>query len=58
MTKAIIRTAVEADCVRMLELIRELAIVEKAPDEVTVSMEEFLEAGFGKTYLGSFCCRS
>ncbi|MEJ5089000.1 GNAT family N-acetyltransferase [Sphingobacterium faecium] len=48
MTKAIIRTAVEADCVRMLELIRELAIVEKAPDEVTVSMEEFLEAGFGK----------
>jgi GNAT superfamily N-acetyltransferase len=48
MTKAIIRTAVEADCVRMLELIRELAIVEKAPDEVTVSMEEFLDAGFGK----------
>ncbi|MEN5231754.1 GNAT family N-acetyltransferase [Sphingobacterium faecium] len=48
MTKAIIRTAVEADGVRMLELIRELAIVEKAPDEVTVSMEEFLDAGFGK----------
>jgi len=48
MTKAIIRPAVEADGVRMLELIRELAIVEKAPDEVTVSMEEFLDAGFGK----------
>lgn len=48
MTKAIIRPAVEADCVRMLELIRELAIVEKAPDEVTVSMEEFIDAGFGK----------
>ncbi|CDT33487.1 GNAT family N-acetyltransferase [Sphingobacterium faecium] len=48
MTKAIIRPAVEADGVRMLELIRELAVVEKAPDEVTVSMEEFLDAGFGK----------
>lgn len=48
MTKAIIRPAVEADGVRMLELIRELALVEKAPDEVTVSMEEFLDAGFGK----------
>ena len=48
MTKAIIRPAVEADGVRMLELIRELAVIEKAPDEVTVSMEEFLDAGFGK----------
>jgi len=48
MTKAIIRPAVEADGMRMLELIRELAVVEKAPDEVTVSMEEFLDAGFGK----------
>ncbi|MEN5087146.1 GNAT family N-acetyltransferase [Sphingobacterium faecium] len=48
MTKAIIRPAVVADGVRMLELIRELAVVEKAPDEVTVSMEEFLDAGFGK----------
>ncbi|MGJ1323336.1 N-acetyltransferase family protein [Sphingobacterium faecium] len=48
MTNAIIRPAIEADGVRMLELIRELAIVEKAPDEVTVSMEEFLDAGFGK----------
>lgn len=48
MTKAIIRPAVVEDGVRMLELIRELAVVEKAPDEVTVSMEEFLDAGFGK----------
>lgn len=48
MTKAIIRPAVVADGVRMLELIRELAVIEKAPDEVTVSMEEFLDAGFGK----------
>jgi len=48
MTKAIIRTAVEADCPAMLELIKELAILEKAPNEVTVSMEEFIDAGFGQ----------
>ena len=48
MTKAIIRTAVEADCPAMLELIKELAILEKAPNEVTVSMEEFIDAGFGE----------
>lgn len=48
MTKAIIRTAVQADCPAMLELIRELAIFEKAPNEVTVSLEEFIDAGFGK----------
>lgn len=35
------------DCSRLLELIRELADYEKAPDEVTVSLEEFREAGFG-----------
>ncbi|MEN5434354.1 GNAT family N-acetyltransferase [Sphingobacterium faecium] len=48
MTKAIIRPAVEADCPAMLELIKELAILEKAPNEVTVSMEEFIDAGFGQ----------
>lgn len=42
-----IRTAVKADCSRLLELIRELAIYEKAPLEVTVSLEEFELAGFG-----------
>jgi hypothetical protein len=42
-----IRTAVKADCSRLLELIRELAVYEKAPDEVTVSLEEFENAGFG-----------
>lgn len=31
----------------MMELITELAIYEKAPDEVTVSFTEFEEAGFG-----------
>ncbi|KKX49438.1 hypothetical protein L950_0215655 [Sphingobacterium sp. IITKGP-BTPF85] len=52
MTKAIIRTAVEADCPAMLELIKELAILEKAPNEVTVSMEEFIDAGFGENQYG------
>jgi len=47
MTKTTIRQAVIADCPRMLELIKELAIYEKAPDEVTVSLSEFEDAGFG-----------
>ncbi|MHB1179640.1 MAG: GNAT family N-acetyltransferase [Daejeonella sp.] len=42
-----IRVAVQEDCVRLLELIRELAVYERAPDEVTVSLEEFQTAGFG-----------
>lgn len=42
-----IRTAVKADCNRLLELIQELAVYEKAPLEVTVSLEEFENAGFG-----------
>jgi GNAT superfamily N-acetyltransferase len=43
-----IRRAVKEDCVRLLELIRELAEYEKAPQEVTVTMEHFVESGFGK----------
>ena len=31
----------------MMELIQELAIYEKAPDEVTVSFDHFVESGFG-----------
>jgi GNAT superfamily N-acetyltransferase len=42
-----IRVAVKEDCHRLLELIHELAVYEKAPDEVTVRLEEFQEAGFG-----------
>lgn len=42
-----IRVAEERDCERILELIHELAVYEKAPDEVTVSLAEFKEAGFG-----------
>ena len=43
-----IRRAIKQDCPRLLELIKELAVYEKAPDEVTVSLEHFTESGFGK----------
>jgi len=42
-----LRFAVEADCPRLLELIVELAVYEKMPDEVTVKLSEFADAGFG-----------
>ncbi len=42
-----IRKAEKKDCSRVLELIQELADYEKAPDEVTVSLEHFEESGFG-----------
>ena len=44
-----IRRAQKEDCPRLLELIKELATYERAPDEVTVSLEHFEESGFGKT---------
>ena len=43
-----IRPAAKEDCVRMLELIKELAVYEKAPDEVTVDFNHFVESGFGE----------
>lgn len=42
-----IRRAERKDCARMLELVQELAIYEKAPNEVTVTLEHFEESGFG-----------
>ena len=42
-----IRRAVKEDCAAMLELIKELAVYEKAPDEVTVDFDHFVESGFG-----------
>lgn len=42
-----IREAVQEDCSRILELVRELAEYEKAPNEVTVTLQEFEAAGFG-----------
>lgn len=42
-----IRRAERKDCARILELIQELATFEKAPGEVSVSLEHFEESGFG-----------
>lgn len=44
----IIRRAVKEDCTRLMELVQELADYEKAPDDVTVTMDHFVESGFGK----------
>jgi GNAT superfamily N-acetyltransferase len=43
-----IRRAIKKDCPRLLELIKELAAYEKAPDDVTVTLAHFTESGFGK----------
>lgn len=48
MQDIIIRNATREDCPRLLELVRELAVYEKAPDEVTVTLEHFTESGFGE----------
>jgi GNAT superfamily N-acetyltransferase len=45
--ETIIRRAEKKDCVRLLELITELAVYEKAPNEVTVTLTHFEESGFG-----------
>jgi GNAT superfamily N-acetyltransferase len=42
-----IRKAVLSDCGAMLDLIKELALYEKAPDEVTVDPQHFEKSGFG-----------
>lgn len=43
-----IRIAKADDCPRILELIHELAVYEKAPEEVTVDINHFIDAGFGE----------
>lgn len=43
-----IRIAKADDCPRILELIHELAVYEKAPEEVTVELNHFIDAGFGE----------
>ncbi len=43
-----VRIAKKEDCPRLLELINELALFEKAPEEVTVTLQEFEDAGFGE----------
>jgi GNAT superfamily N-acetyltransferase len=42
-----VRPAVKEDCPRIMELVHELAVYEKAPEQVTVSMKHFVESGFG-----------
>lgn len=42
-----IRPAVKEDCPALLELIRGLALFERDPEAVTVTLEEMEQAGFG-----------
>lgn len=42
-----VRRATKEDCARMMELVHELAVYERAPHEVTVTHEHFIESGFG-----------
>ncbi len=54
--EVLIRRAVKEDCPQLLELVRELAVYEKAPHEVTVSLQHFEESGFGeKPVWWAFC---
>jgi GNAT superfamily N-acetyltransferase len=46
-SQVIIRKATAADCSRMMELVNELAVYERAPEEVTVTLGHFIESGFG-----------
>jgi GNAT superfamily N-acetyltransferase len=48
MQNIVIRKSVKEDCTRILELIRELALFERAPEQVTVTLEHFVESGFGE----------
>jgi GNAT superfamily N-acetyltransferase len=44
----VIRRAEKGDCPRLMELVHELALYEKAPEEVTVNLSHFEESGFGE----------
>lgn len=48
MSQITIRRAAKEDCLRLMELIKGLALYEKAPEEVTVSLTHFAESGFGE----------
>ena len=43
-----IRKAIQQDCHRIMELVNELAVYEKAPDEITVQFDHFVESGVGE----------
>ena len=47
----IYRKAERGDCLEMMQLIKELALFERAPEQVTVSFDQFVESGFGDGYL-------
>jgi GNAT superfamily N-acetyltransferase len=47
MPSVTIRKAVIQDCPQMLVLVHELALYERAPQEVTVTPEHFAHSGFG-----------
>ncbi len=51
MKNTIIRKGTKADMPRVLELINELAIYEKAPNEVLISEKTLVEEGFGPNKL-------
>jgi len=42
-----IRRAGKEDCQRLLDLVKELAEYERAPHEVTVTLQHFEDSGFG-----------
>ncbi|MGH2646894.1 MAG: GNAT family N-acetyltransferase [Ginsengibacter sp.] len=44
----IIRKAEKKDCERLMELIYQLAVFERAPQEMTVPLDHFEESGFGE----------
>ena len=46
--KVQVRKALKEDCPRMMELIKELALYERAPEEATVDFNHFVESGFGE----------
>lgn len=43
-----IRRAIKEDGEAMMQLVKELALYEKAPQEVTVDFNHFIESGFGE----------
>lgn len=44
-----IRRIVKKDCIALLNLIQELAEYEREPDAVTVTLDHFIDSGFGNS---------
>ena len=49
-----IRVGVQRDLPRVLELVKELAVFEKAPNEVEVTLDEMVNWGFGDDKIFDF----